>query len=333
MFIFATIMVPSLVSASIFSSFLFKSQPENTSLVKNATNSQNVNILQAVLNSDIDGVKGGGDISIVDNKALLSETGISGSLVEVTEKSNRGEISIYEVRTGDTLSQISEMFGVSANTIRWANNLEGSISPGQTLVILPISGVKHIVKSGGTVADIAKIYNGDAREIALFNGISIDTKLKAGDEIVVPNGEIIEEAPKKVKATSSKSNVTVRSTVGGGPTYSGYFMRPISGGYRSQGIHGYNGVDLAAPVGTPIYAAAGGIVIISKSGAWNGGYGNYVVVKHENGTQTLYAHNSRNAVVTGQRVSQGEVIGYVGNTGRSTGAHLHFEIRGATNPF
>jgi murein DD-endopeptidase MepM/ murein hydrolase activator NlpD len=110
-------------------------------------------------------------------------------------------------------------------------------------------------------------------------------------------------------------------------------MRPLTGGIKTQGIHGYNGVDIGASTGTPILAAAGGEVIISRAEGWNGGYGIYVVIRHDNGTQTLYAHMSQDIVSVGQRVSQGEVIGYVGNTGRSSGPHLHFEIRGATNPF
>jgi murein DD-endopeptidase MepM/ murein hydrolase activator NlpD len=110
-------------------------------------------------------------------------------------------------------------------------------------------------------------------------------------------------------------------------------MRPIVGGVRTQGIHGYNAVDLAAPVGTSLMAAASGEVIIAKVGGYNGGYGSYVVIRHGNGSQTLYAHMSRVDARVGQVVSQGEVIGAVGSTGRSTGSHVHFEIRGAANPF
>lgn len=108
---------------------------------------------------------------------------------------------------------------------------------------------------------------------------------------------------------------------------------PIPGATRSQGLHGYNGVDFAAPLGTPVYASDGGAVLVSRSSGWNGGYGLYVVIKHSNGTQTLYAHLSKTAVTAGSSVSQGQVVGYVGNTGRSTGNHLHFEVRGAQNPF
>jgi murein DD-endopeptidase MepM/ murein hydrolase activator NlpD len=110
-------------------------------------------------------------------------------------------------------------------------------------------------------------------------------------------------------------------------------MRPVAGGKKTQGIHGYNGIDIGAPVGTPIYASADGEVIISRSGGWNGGYGNYVVIRHSNGTQTLYSHNSKNAVAVGDTVKQGDIIGFIGATGKATGPHLHFEIRGAKNPF
>lgn len=109
-------------------------------------------------------------------------------------------------------------------------------------------------------------------------------------------------------------------------------MRPTKG-VRSQGIHGHNGVDIAAPVGTPVWAAADGKVIVARSGGWNGGYGSYVVISHSNGTQTLYAHLSRVDVTVGQSVTKGKTIGAMGNTGKSTGPHLHFEVRGGKNPF
>jgi murein DD-endopeptidase MepM/ murein hydrolase activator NlpD len=110
-------------------------------------------------------------------------------------------------------------------------------------------------------------------------------------------------------------------------------MRPVASGIRTQGIHGHNGVDLASSVGTPIYAAATGNVIISRVGGWNGGYGNYIVISHSNGTQTLYGHLNSISVNSGDNVVKGQFIGTMGNTGKSTGPHLHFEIRGARNPF
>lgn len=239
-------------------------------------------------------------------------------------KASSDQISVYVVREGDTLSQIAEMFSVSINTIRWANDMTGksTIHPGQTLVILPVTGIRHIVKKGDTVKSIAKKYKGDVDEILSYNGLEEDVVLAVGSEVIIPDGEI---APSPGSSSGGSRSYS-------GPSYAGYYMRPVNG-VRSQGLHGHNGVDIAAPIGTPIYASADGEVIISQEGGWNGGYGSYVVIKHGNGTQTLYAHNSSNAVSVGQRVSQGDVVGYVGSTGRSTGAHVHFEVRGATNPF
>ncbi|MEK7136412.1 MAG: M23 family metallopeptidase, partial [Patescibacteria group bacterium] len=88
-----------------------------------------------------------------------------------------------------------------------------------------------------------------------------------------------------------------------------------------------------APIGTPLYASAAGTVIIARTGGWNGGYGNYVVIKHDNGTQTLYGHMNTVTVAPGQTIGQGDPVGTVGNSGNSTGPHIHFEIRGARNPF
>lgn len=234
------------------------------------------------------------------------------------------------MREGDTLSQIADMFGVSVNTIRWANDisLSGSIQSGDQLVILPVSGVRHAVKSGDTLASIVKKYNGHMEEVLLFNGLSSGATLSVGDVVLIPEGELsapLSQPTRRVAVAPRTSSAT--------PEYAGYYRRPVNGGIRTQGIHGYNGIDIAASVGTPILASASGTVIISKNYGWNGGYGNYVVIKHDNGTQTLYAHNSSNAVSVGQWVSQGAVIGYIGSTGRSTGPHVHFEVRGARNPF
>lgn len=263
--------------------------------------------------------------TIVGGVALASDEAI---LAGEIRKASSDQISVYVVREGDTISQIAEMFQVSANTIRWANDMTGksTIHPGQTLVILPVTGIRHVVKKGDTIQSIAKKYGGDASEIISYNGLEKDAVLVVGEEIIVPDGEIATPVV-SVSSGSSKSY--------GGPSYEGYYMRPVKG-VRSQGLHGNNAVDIAAPEGTPIYAAASGEIIISQEGGWNGGYGNYIVIKHSNGTQTLYAHNKSNAVSVGQKVSQGDVIGYVGHTGRTTGPtgnHVHFEVRGAANPF
>ena len=286
-------------------------------------NSQTLTLLAGYLNINPTGT-GGAEVAIVDG-TVLESNGIEGEFFVDLGKSGTGQISVYIVRTGDTLSEIAEMFGVSANTIIWANDIRGtSIKVGQELVILPLSGVRHVVKSGDTLKSVATKYKADLNDVLLYNGLAIGDKIKSGDVIIIPDGVISATQVSSVKNSAGAQTY---------PVYSGYYIRPIVGGRKTQGIHGNNGVDLAAPTGTPILAAADGRVIVSRAGGYNGGYGSYLVISHPNGTQTLYAHLSQNSVFVGQSVAQGQIIGAVGNTGKSTGSHLHFEIRGAKNPF
>jgi len=336
---FILIGYPLLTNANILNSTPLKVLFSNSKTTLNSEiptrehNSQTADLLQAATNFDLSAAQGGADLNIIEDKALVAESGVGGGFVEISKRKS-DTISVYKVKPGDTLSQIAHMFDVSVNTIKWANDLEGAVQPGDSLVILPISGIKHKVKSGGTIADIANKYKADGREIALFNGISVDTPLTLGQEIIVPNVDLVQvEAKAKPKSIAKKSSIT-KSASSASSGSSNWLIKPVNGAVRSQGIHGYNAVDLAAPAGTPIYAAGSGTVIIAKSGAgWNGGYGNYVVIKHSNGAQTLYAHMNTVVVSSGETVSQGEQIGSVGNTGKSTGSHLHFEVRGAKNPF
>lgn len=287
-----------------------------------------VRLLSSRINIDPKAALGGGDL-IVDDGALVSNSPF-GPDDFATSKAGTGEISIYTVREGDSLSQIAEMFGVTSNTILWANDLPKAtaIHPGDQLVILPIVGVSHIVKSGDTIGTIAKKYESDADEILSYNQLASASELVVGETLIIPGGNMHIAPPKKVASASGKSTGTATGSGG-----SSGFINPVPGSVKTQGIHGYNGVDLGAKVGTPIRAAASGEVIISKSSGWNGGYGNYIVIKHGNGSQTLYSHMSSTAVGVGATVDAGETIGYVGMTGRSTGPHLHFEVRGASNPF
>ena len=295
-----------------------------------------VPLLRATPNQNQNPAKGGGDI-VVEDGALLPDVGPLASDDAVKAKEANGEISSYIVREGDSLSEIASMFGVSVNTILWANDLKKAtgIKPGDTLVILPITGVRYTVKSGDTIKSIADAHKGDMADILAYNQLDTETDIQAGDTIVIPGGEVdAPKAPTPSKDTLKKGGKHDTSV----PTYkdtgsTGYFTKPLRSYIKTQGIHGFNGVDLADPVGTPVYAAAGGDVILAKYAGYNGGYGSYVVIKHPNGTQTLYAHLSEDDVTVGQHVAQGEHIGAVGNSGRSTGPHLHFEVRGARNPF
>src|SRR5690606_4487128 len=297
-----------------------------------------VKLLSAATSPDLKANQGGGDI-IVEEGALLS--GGPFALGAGSDSEFSGEISVHVVRPCtetrcETLSHIAEMYGVSVNTILWANDISNpkSVQPGDTLVILPITGVRHVVKDSESLASIAKKYGAESSEeveamvsdILAYNRLASASDISPGDTVVVPGGVMHQAAP---KATVAKAGTPTRTT---GGAASG-FINPAPGAVRTQGIHGSNAVDLAGAVGTTIRAAAAGEVIIAKAGGWNGGYGNYVVIKHANGVQTLYAHLSSVSVSVGESVGSGDTIGGMGNTGRSTGSHLHFEVRGTTNPF
>ncbi|MEN9649175.1 MAG: hypothetical protein RL094_142 [Candidatus Parcubacteria bacterium] len=334
--------LPFFAEAGILSMMtsVFGGSSTNTPVVA-TKNAQKMDLLQAATNSDPNPSKDDGDEMIVNGEALTNENAAIGPDQDGSTKPNSDSISLYTVRKGDTLQQIAQMYNVTANTILWANDLKrGSVvNPGQVLVILPVSGVKYTVKKGDTIASVAKKYKADIESMAQYNNLEVSGALAVGDELIIPDGVFTNEgSPSTTKSSSGTSKILDSNLLGGltGGTKSstsGYFIRPIVGGIKTQGIHGHNGVDLASALGTPIRAAAAGTVVISKFGGWNGGYGNYVVIQHSNGTQTLYGHMNSVAVSVGEKVDQGENIGTMGNTGKSTGVHLHFEVRGGKNPF
>lgn len=291
-------------------------------------NSQTMALLEAVHNYDPRPEFQNTEVTIIDGSAILP----SAALLQTDDEAfvSSDQISVYVVRKGDTLSAIAKMFGVSANTILWANDIPrgGSINVGQKLVILPISGVRHTVKKGDTLAKVATLYKADILEIRSLNDLDDEENLTVGGTLIIPNGvepEVV--VPVTIKKPKNQTPIS--------PSFiatDGYFVRPVSS-QKTQGIHGHNGVDFSGRGDSAVHAAAAGTVIISRSSGWNGGYGQYIVIKHSNGTQTLYAHLSANLVAEGAEVSQGQRIGTIGATGKSYGPHLHFEVRGGRNPF
>lgn len=287
----------------------------------------NTPLLNGVKNPDPLKNTGGGDVFYEDG--VLISTGPIGQDEVEASKIGSGEISVYVVREKDTLSEIADMYGVTTNTILWANDISKAtgIKPGDTLVILPIVGVRHTVVKGETLGTIVKKYDADIEEVLEYNGLNAEDGLASGSVILIPGGELHTAAVKKTASSVTPTKTSGTVSAGAGLTH------PLPGARRTQGIHGYNGVDLAASAGTPILAAGAGEVLVAKGSGWNGGYGNYIVIRHSNGTQTLYAHLSSVSVSVGESVGAGQSLGIIGNTGKSTGTHLHFEVRGGTNPF
>lgn len=292
--------------------------------------SQNLAILQPAVSFDPNPEKAS-DVSPIVGNTLVADIMWSESVVDTTST----KISSYVVREGDTVSSIAKMFGVSVNTVIWANNINRtSVLPvGQNLVILPIIGINYTVQRGDTIKGIVLKYKADLDEVLRYNDLTLQSTLVTGQTILIPDVELQTPVVAKPQAKGYVRDNRAHDT--NGPDYGSYYMRPcdIDLCRHSQNLHGYNGVDLAGPSGTKLYASAGGTVIVSRMGGWNGGYGNYVIISHDNGTQTVYGHMLKTLVSAGQHVDRGQVIGLVGNTGNSTGPHVHFEIRGGKNSF
>lgn len=261
---------------------------------------------------------------------------ILGSLIgDFTEEDNRNAIVEYIVEEGDTIASLSKKFGISQNTILWANNLSSGsgLKVGQKLIILPVSGVMHYVKSGDTISGLVTKYKGKESETLAFNNLSNGGDVYIGDIIIIPNGTM----PSSVK--SPTPNVWT-------PIADSYFICPISSPCKiTQGLHFYNAIDFShGKCGEPVYAAAAGTVLKAKitnstsKWAFNGA-GNHISIQHPNGVVTTYGHVLAALVNVGDTVSQGQIIALVGGApgtpgaGMSTGCHLHFSVTGAKNPF
>jgi len=272
---------------------------------------------------------------VTQDNALVSTRNPLG--IMASSGGGSGQIVVYTVQAGDTPGAIAARFGISLNTLLWANNLRSAVAihVGDSLVILPVTGVQYEIKKGDTIEAIAKKFSADATDIMSFNGLAIGEPLQAGTEIIIPDGELASLTPSVPSPSVSSS-----SRFAGLPELKGFLMRPITGGRNARatranphGLHGFNGVDLANTCGLPVYASAAGTVIIARTSGWNSGYGKYIVITHPNGIQTLYAHLSAIQTNVGDAVSQGTQIALIGSTGNSTGCHMHFEVRGAKNPF
>ncbi|MBI2020470.1 M23 family metallopeptidase [Candidatus Daviesbacteria bacterium] len=246
---------------------------------------------------------------------------------EYSEKP-RSEILEYEVESGDTLSTIAEKFNISTYTIKWENNLTSDqIKPGQTLKILPVSGVSHVVKSGDSLESVAKKYSAESQAIVdfPFNGIPDDFKLRVGQLLIIPDGSPPEvKVPVKRRPQPQYLAQGPQSPAFSAP-FGASFIWPAGGSISQYFAWYHRGIDIANRGAPGIAASDGGTVVVA---GWPDGYGygNRVVIDHGNGYRSLYGHLSNIYVSVGETVSRGQLIGQMGSTGRSTGMHLHLEI-------
>lgn len=261
----------------------------------------------------------------VPSVSSLGVTLDSTGIVTLESEKPWNQVSEYTVKEGDNLSMIAAKFGVSIESVKWANpSIDWKkVKPGVVVKVPPVTGVVYKVKPGDTVYSIAKKFQTDAQGIVDFpmNTFSDDETfaLVAGQTLIVPDGIMPNEA------VTAPSIARILTPDAGSVTASGSFVWPAFGRITQSYRWYHPGTDIANHDGGAILAADSGTVVVS--GWTNTGYGNHVIIDHGNGYQSLYGHLSSIAVVTGQRIGRGSVLGQMGSTGRSTGTHLHFEIR------
>jgi len=252
------------------------------------------------------------------------------------QEAPRAAIEQYTVKAGDTVLAIAARFGLQPETVMWANTAieqnPDRLAIGDQLNILPFDGVLHVVKPGDTLSGLAAKYKTDVQKIVDYapnNLADATAALVIGSQIVAPGGSKPFIAP-PINAPLQRAEAPADAAVG-----SGSFSWPTSGNVTQQFWGGHRAIDVGSWVGAPVKSADSGYVV-EAGGGWNGGYGNHVLVDHGNGFTTLYAHLNSIFVRPGESISRGQQVGTVGNTGNSTGPHLHFEIRYqgvARNPF
>lgn len=258
------------------------------------------------------------DISSPSTAVITFDDPASYGIQTTRSEKPRDQVITYQVASGDTLSTIAQKFGVSVDTIKWSNDLKkDSLSINQELKIPPVSGIVHKVKDGETVQSIAKKYKTESQKIVNFpfnDFADLDTfALNIGQILIVPDG-VQPEAPAIARP--------LPPTFAGG---TGQLLWPASGIITQYPVWYHNALDIANNAAPGIAAADGGTVLDVQFLRY--GYGYHVIVGHGNGLSTLYAHLSEIYVKPGDRLARGQILGRMGSTGRSTGTHLHFEVR------
>lgn len=277
-------------------------------------------------------------ITTTQGDSVLLKPTISPETTKLQEELNgkRQDIVEYVVKDGDTVSEIAAKYGLKVTTVLWANNLgpRDYIRPGDKLKILATDGVAHTVKKGDNLSKIAKKYDVDIEKIKEYNKLTDTSIIKPGQTLIIPGAKISTYAAPRRQSTFSRIKdifIPPKAIVPTGVQ----MIWPTTGRTITQYFTWrHHALDIDGTYSSPIYASDSGKVVRVKGG-WSGGYGLHIVIDHGNGIKTLYAHLSKVYVNVGQYVEKGDTIAMMGTTGRSTGTHLHFEVRSggrAVNP-
>ena len=264
---------------------------------------------------------------------VLSDNSLSPAPVPQTfqGKVPHHEFDRYVVERGDTPSGIAFQYGIKTETLLGGNpflSQESSLmQPGMELIILPLDGVLHDIQPGDTLESISEKYGIPVEDIIAYepNNLEFPYRLYPETQILVPGAT----AEVFIWTPPSLNSVRSGGTSGGiSPAVvgTGTFIFPVgSRNFTQRYWYGHPGIDIALGEGSGVFASDTGTVTFA---GWNiYGFGNLIVVNHGNGYETFYGHLSGINVFPGQVVNQGNVIGAVGNTGNSSGPHIHFEIR------
>lgn len=270
----------------------------------------------SIIYSTFEGDKKSSTSSFIGKVKINEElNGQGGPEINTIEKEDSLKFYFYQIQKGDSLYTLSKKLGVSMDTIISLNKITDahSLSEGNDILVPSLDGIIYTVKKDDTLEKIASNFKISVDDIRDANELE-EEEIYEGRILFLPNAKLPESERMKVLDY--------------------YFLKPLRGKYTSgfgirrdpfTGLKGYHtGIDIAQPVGAPVRASKDGVV---KFAGWSGGYGLCVFIKHQFGYETVYAHLSSINVKEGQKVKAGQLIGKVGNTGRSTGSHLHFEVR------
>jgi hypothetical protein len=293
------------------------------------------------------------DVAVPEFSPGGSEDDLSRSTYFQTNRTDNGiyQAIEYVVQDLDSLFGIAEAHNIEPETLLWANedvivNVD-ELSPGWLLKIPPVDGIYYLWKEGDTLEAIAKEYYATIDDIINWPGNPIadltNPVIEPGTYVMIPGGEgdFQTWVMPIIPPGAAGVNTTVYGSGGCSGSYSGAYgsgsfvwPTPIHTLSGNDFWDGHLAIDLATDPSTPVYASDSGVVVFS--GWATGGYGTMVMLDHQNGFQTVYAHMSSTSVSCGQSVGQGQTIGWGGSTGNSTGNHLHFEVRlngGYVNPW
>ena len=356
--------VPNRASAGFFSDLVTKviGSDTQTASASDSTsdtttqNSQNVPLAESSsINPDLSNVQNTTTDIIDQDEALISNNTL-GPAKDLEKYASSAEINVYKVKKGDTLKSIAKQFKVTEDTILYSNSdikKSDLLKIGQSLVILPVkAGTDKLAKADKIAVDskidkkatvIAKKKDKVVQDTTPTDDSSDNVADNIPDQVALPptpapvvaNPVIVDNnKPAQVPDNTPVSTPEVNEKPVG--TISGGYIWPFPDGIGrvSQGLHADQAYDFAAPIGTPIYAVQSGTVLVAHPTGYNGGYGKYVVINFDDGRQAIFGHMSKVVASSGDVVKQGDVIGYVGTTGHSTGPHVHIGFHGSLgNPY